>query len=81
MLVFVCTILPVRADPKTDVIVLTNGDRITGEIKSVEAAILTLSTDSAGTLSIEWVRVASLTSHTDFQFEMANGCFSQTLSQ
>jgi putative salt-induced outer membrane protein YdiY len=73
MLVLHCTAIPTQADPKTDVIVLTNGDRITGEIKSVEAAILTLSTDAAGTITIDWVQVASLTSVSNFQFEMTNG--------
>jgi hypothetical protein len=73
VLVFLSTLIPAHADPKTDVIVLTNGDRLTGEIKSMDAAILTLSTDAAGTLSIEWVQVASLTSLSTFQLEMTGG--------
>jgi len=64
---------PLIADPKTDVIVLRNGDRITGEIKSVEAAILTFSTDAAGSLSVEWVEVVSLKSVSNFQLEMVSG--------
>lgn len=39
---------------KTDIVVLTNGDRITGEIKKLEAGILRYSTDTMGTVQIEW---------------------------
>ena len=37
----------------TDVIYLTNGDRITGEILSLEFGTLRFETSNAGTLSIE----------------------------
>ena len=70
---FLWTSLPALDNPKTDVIVLTNGDRITGQIKSVEAAILTFSTDAAGSLSVEWVEVVSLKSVSTFQLEMVSG--------
>jgi len=70
---FLWTSLPALDNPKTDVIVLSNGDRITGEIKSVETAILTFSTNAAGTLSIEWVEVVSLKSVSTFQLEMVSG--------
>jgi hypothetical protein len=39
---------------KTDIVVFTNGDRVTGEIKKLEAGILQYSTDTMGTVSIEW---------------------------
>ena len=38
------------AAPKTDVVVLVNGDRITGEVKQLERGILTYGTDFMGTL-------------------------------
>ncbi|MEE4173918.1 MAG: DUF481 domain-containing protein [Xanthomonadales bacterium] len=39
---------------KTDIVILTNGDRVTGEIKKLEAGILQYKTDSMGTVRIEW---------------------------
>jgi len=50
----------ILAAPKTDVVVLVNGDRITGEIKSLEYNQLKLSTYHMGTLYIEWDKIASL---------------------
>jgi hypothetical protein len=63
---------PLRAQ-KTDVLTLPNGDRITGEIKGVSAGKLTYSTDDAGTLSVEWVKVARLTSTHFFEVELTTG--------
>ena len=56
------------AAQKTDVIVLGNGDRITGEIKIMNRGRLSLSTDDAGTISIEWNKISTITSK--FQFEV-----------
>jgi hypothetical protein len=39
---------------KTDIVILTNGDRVTGEIKKLEAGILQYKTDTMGTVRIEW---------------------------
>lgn len=39
---------------KTDIVILTNGDRLTGEIKKLEAGILQYKTDTMGTVRIEW---------------------------
>ena len=39
---------------KTDIVILENGDRITGEIKRLEAGLLNFSTDTMGTVNIEW---------------------------
>ena len=47
---------------KTDTLTLINGDRIVGEIKSVYRGKLEYSTDDAGTLSVEWIKVMRLTS-------------------
>lgn len=54
---------------KTDVVVLVNGDKFTGEIKIMNRGRLTLSTDDAGTISIEWKKVSSVTSK--YEFEIA----------
>ncbi len=50
----------VRAQPKTDLVTLANGDRITGEIKRLERGRLQFSTDDAGTLSLEWDKLVSV---------------------
>ena len=53
-----CMPLAALAAPKTDVIVLVNGDRLTGEIKSLEHNRLKLSTYHMGTVYIEWDKIA-----------------------
>ncbi|WP_170185842.1 DUF481 domain-containing protein [Pseudoxanthomonas dokdonensis] len=61
------------AAPKTDVVVMRNGDRITGEIKGIERGILTFKTDSMGTLSIEWDEVAQIKTDQYLEIEESNG--------
>ncbi len=39
--------------PKTDVVVFLKGDKLTGEVKGLQRGKLNLSTDSAGTVSID----------------------------
>ena len=61
------------AAPKTDVVVLVNGDHITGEVKQLERGILTYSTDFMGTLKIEWDKVVQLRSDQLLELEMLDG--------
>ncbi|MCM2312321.1 MAG: DUF481 domain-containing protein [Steroidobacteraceae bacterium] len=67
--------LPLKAlaAPKTDVIVLMNGDRITGEIKSLEQNRLKVSTDHMGTIYIEWDKVARLQTDQHLLLERSDG--------
>lgn len=58
---------------KTDVVVLLNGDAVTGEVKSLDFGELRYSTDSMGTVSIEWEEVLSLESDQDLQVEVTTG--------
>ena len=58
---------------KTDILVLRNGDRITGEVKSLSRGKLSYSTDDAGKLAVEWEKVARLTSRTRFDAEDVSG--------
>jgi len=58
---------------KTDVVVLRNGDRITGEVKGLTGGKLDYSTDDAGRLSIEWDKVARMTSPQQFEVELTTG--------
>jgi hypothetical protein len=61
------------AQGKTDVVTLTNGDRITGEIKSLDRGQLEFKTDDAGTLEIEWDNVAQVVATRSFEIETSDG--------
>ena len=63
---------PLRAQ-KTDVVVLPNGDRITGEIKGVSRGKLDYSTDDAGRISIEWEKVVRITSRQSYEVTLRSG--------
>jgi hypothetical protein len=57
-------ILLVAADvfaQRIDVVVLRNGDRFTGEVKQLSRGQLTLTTDDAGTIYIEWDKIVAIT--------------------
>jgi hypothetical protein len=54
---------------KTDKLVLKRGDQITGEVKELNRGKLSYKTDDMGTLSIEWDKVAHLTSQNFFDVE------------
>jgi hypothetical protein len=66
-------VAPASARDKTDVIVLKNGDRVTGEITELEFGLLRLSTDDMGTVSIEWTAIASIDSQYTFDVQQAGG--------
>ena len=63
---------PVLAQ-KTDTLRLKNGDRLIGEIKSLNHALLRYSTDNISTVSIEWDAVGSLVSRSAFEVELQSG--------
>ena len=50
----------VLAQGRTDVVSLANGDRITGEVMRLERGRLEFKTDDAGTLYLEWDKLASV---------------------
>jgi hypothetical protein len=58
---------------KTDIIVLANGDRVTGEIRSLTDGLLTYKTDDMGTLSVEWERIQRISSQWPFILEDVRG--------
>ncbi|MCW8925036.1 MAG: DUF481 domain-containing protein [Xanthomonadales bacterium] len=58
---------------KTDIVYLKNGDRITGEIKTLIRGKLEFSTDHMGNVSIEWVDILKITSQTGQAIELTNG--------
>ena len=63
----------VASHPKTDVIVLDNGDHLTGEIKSLKNGILSYKTDATETISLKWIHIKSITSRFDYQVEVKGG--------
>jgi hypothetical protein len=58
---------------KTDVVIMNNGDYITGEVKKLERGKLDYSTDDMGRLSIEWLKVHHVTSNHYFEVERISG--------
>ncbi len=57
----------------TDVVIFKNGDHLTGEVKSLERGRLRFKTDATDTISIEWDKVASLSSDQNIQVETILG--------
>ena len=64
----------VKFKHKDDLVILDNGDRITGEIKSVSGGILYIKSDRAvGTLQLDWKTVRYFQSKARFEFETQEG--------
>ena len=63
LLTFLASVLaasPLRAQGKTDVVTLANGDHITGEVERLERGRLQFDTDDAGKLYLEWDNIVSV---------------------
>jgi hypothetical protein len=58
---------------KSDVVTLRPGDRIYGDIVSLQYGLLTVKTNNMGTLSIEWPAVRSISSKFEFAVERSGG--------
>ena len=61
------------AREKIDVIVVGNGDRMTGEIVALSHGQLSLKTDYMGTVMIEWLDIVSIQSSQGFVVEDVHG--------
>jgi hypothetical protein len=76
-LALLSALLPLTATPltaqKTDVVILENGDHITGEIKLLARGRLSYSTDDMGTLSIEWEKIVRISSRHYHEVELVSG--------
>jgi putative salt-induced outer membrane protein YdiY len=65
---------PLCARDKTDVLVMTNGDRLTCEVKGLDAGVLYVSFDYIdGTASVNWTMVKSLESNQLFVVKTEGG--------
>ena len=57
----------------TDILIFDNGDRLTGEVKSLQRGKLSFKTEATGTIDIEWENVAFLSSNQHLQTETGDG--------
>jgi hypothetical protein len=79
VLIAACLLLLAGAAPahaghdKTDVVTTDDGGLYIGEIKHVQYATLTLDTDPAGLIDIEWRHVRSLESKFEYRVEVTGG--------
>jgi hypothetical protein len=64
---------PAVAREKSDVVEVKNGDRIRGEIVTLEYGQLKFKTDSLGTIYVEWPDVVSVESRYSFYVESIGG--------
>jgi hypothetical protein len=65
---------PLLARDKTDVLVMKNGDRMTCEVKGLDAGVLYVSFDYIdGTTSVDWSKVAQIESTQLFVVKTADG--------
>jgi hypothetical protein len=71
-LVALAAMAPPAQAARTDVVVLRNGDRITGEVKTLQFGRLQYKTDDIGTINIEGLDVAELTSSSVFEVEITD---------
>lgn len=70
---FLLFIASPAAAQKVDLIYLTNGDRIRGEIKSLERGRLEYKTDDLGTVSVKWDKIDEIESPRFFEIELHGG--------
>jgi putative salt-induced outer membrane protein YdiY len=65
---------PALGRPKTDVIVMMNGDKLTGEVKGLANSVLSVDLDYVdGTLQLDWLKVARLESSYLFRIRLQDG--------
>jgi hypothetical protein len=62
-----------RAQGRTDVVSLANGDRITGEVVRLERGRLEFKTDDAGTLYLEWDKLDNVVTRRLVEVVLADG--------
>ncbi len=58
---------------RTDVVILNNGDKLTGEVKFLRVGILTYKTDNMETVEIHWNKIKSINTKNFFEIEVADG--------
>ena len=71
--ILILGLYPLAGLADTDVVIFKNGDRLTGEIKTLERGRLRFKTDATGTINVEWDEVAYLSSDQNIQAETEGG--------
>jgi putative salt-induced outer membrane protein YdiY len=73
VLFLLISFLPTAVLAQSDVVVFINGDRLTGEVKSLERGLLRFKTRATDTIRIEWDEVAYVSSDQNIQVETQEG--------
>ena len=60
---------------REDIVIMQNGDNITGEIKRLELGILVFKTDDIETINIKWDKVESVQTKNIYEIELQDGRF------
>jgi len=58
---------------KSDIILFKNGDRLTGEVKTLDRGKISFDTDAAGVIKLEWDDIEQLYSNTTYEVALENG--------
>jgi len=64
---------PVTDEQKSDVLVLRNGDILTGDLREMSRGMVTFKTDAASTIYVKWPGVVSATSAKVFEIDVDDG--------
>jgi hypothetical protein len=75
VLAALCLFAPLAeaASSRTDVVTMSNGDRMTGDIEKLDEGILELKTDHVGTLEFEWPSIEGVESVQSFAVTLDDG--------
>jgi len=58
---------------KSDIILFKNGDRLTGEVKTLDRGKVSFDTNATGVIKVEWDDIEQLYSNTTFEVALDNG--------
>lgn len=64
---------PVTDPEKSDVLVLRNGDRMTGDLRELSRGVVTFRTDAAATIYVKWTRVVTALTDKVFEIRLNDG--------
>jgi putative salt-induced outer membrane protein YdiY len=73
IIVLACFLSSAALAERSDVVVLVNGNAVTGEVKSLEFGLLRYQTDSMGTVNIDWEDIVDVSSKQQMQIELTDG--------
>ena len=73
LLILFISLAQVASAAKTDVVIIENGDRLTGELQSMSRGKITYKTDVASTIYLEWERISQVVIQRDILVETISG--------